>query len=65
MIVQYKADVTMQLSISYLVKISKTEILSPHLVLGMNPEQPILLEYMLVESQGIIKYYLAPKAVED
>lgn len=57
-------EVSQSFALKYLVSFTKASGLTPFVLLQMNPNQPIRVEYE-IDDLGYIRYYLAPKIEED
>ncbi len=62
-LVKLEEEITLQFALKYLVNFAKGSSLSDTIILKMNSDVPLVVEYK-IEELGSLRYYLAPK-IED
>ena len=59
-----KEEITQQFALKYLNTFCKAVPLSTSCLIGLTPEQPLILEFE-IGGKGSLKYFLAPKVGEN
>jgi len=64
-VVECSEPVSSTFALKYFVFFSKATALSDTVIIQMNPDVPISIQYRMNDSAGYIRYYLAPKIDDD
>jgi len=64
-VVDMEEPVEQYFSLKYLKRFTKATSLAPQVILHLNPDMPMVVEYPMFEELGFLKFHLAPKIEEE